>query len=254
MRSKIVTTGIKTVEEFIERACKVHGNVYDYSLIKEYPGANKKIPIIDPIYGVFYQTPYNHLRGFGIRRRYIESTTESKRKKRLQKFIEKAKIIHGNIYDYSEADYVDMKTKIKIIDKDYGIFYQTPEVHLRGHGHPFRKKVSSGEYIIENFLKKMNISYERQKSFPDLKSNKTNYKLRFDFYIPEYNTVIEFNGIQHYKKEYCFGKNKVEKFEKLNYNDLLKKIYAEKNNIKYLEISYREKNRIEEILKEIFIK
>ena len=49
-------------------------------------------------------------------------------------FIEKARQIHGNKYDYSETEYIDTQTKICIICPKHGKFYQRPTDHLRGHG------------------------------------------------------------------------------------------------------------------------
>ena len=51
--------------------------------------------------------------------------------KRLTKeiFIERAKQIHGNKYDYSEVEYIDANTKVKIICPIHGEFLQTPSRH-----------------------------------------------------------------------------------------------------------------------------
>ena len=51
-------------------------------------------------------------------------------------FIEKANLVHNNKYDYSLVNYINNKTKIKIICKLHGIFEQTPDSHLRGRGCP----------------------------------------------------------------------------------------------------------------------
>ena len=53
-----------------------------------------------------------------------------------EEFIAKAKKIHGNRYDYTKVDYVDSKTKVCIICKEHGEFWQTPSNHFRGHGCP----------------------------------------------------------------------------------------------------------------------
>lgn len=58
---------------------------------------------------------------------------------------------------------------------------------------------SKGEYIIENYLQLLNIEYEKQKTFDTLINPKTNKKLRFDFYLPSYNLLIEFDGEQYFK-------------------------------------------------------
>jgi hypothetical protein len=48
---------------FLEKAVAIHGNVYDYSLIREYKGYHKKLPIICSKHGVFFQNPNNHISG-----------------------------------------------------------------------------------------------------------------------------------------------------------------------------------------------
>jgi len=53
---------------------------------------------------------------------------------KTEKFIKKSKIIHGNKYDYSLVDYINNKTKVKIICSLHGIFEQRPDKHLCGRG------------------------------------------------------------------------------------------------------------------------
>lgn len=68
--------------------------------------------------------------------------------------------------------------------------------------------------------------FENQKKFNDLKDKSY---LKYDFYLPEKNTLIEFNGKQHYKEIAFFGGRK--KFLKQKHHDWLKRKYAIKNNI-----------------------
>ena len=107
--------------EFIEKAIKIHGNKYDYSLV-EYNGCSVKIKIkYDDI--IYEQTPSCHLSGYCPEKKAIKMD-------RIL-FIEKAIKIHGNKYDYSQVKYIDRFTKVKIIYN--GDFYmQTPDVHLDG--------------------------------------------------------------------------------------------------------------------------
>jgi hypothetical protein len=53
---------------------------------------------------------------------------------KTQVFITKAKAIHGDLYNYSLVDYINSKTKVKIICSKHGVFEQTPSDHLGGHG------------------------------------------------------------------------------------------------------------------------
>jgi conserved hypothetical protein len=61
--------------------------------------------------------------------------------------IAKAKLVHGDKYDYSKVDYSNAHTKVCIICPNHGEFWQTPNNHLRGHGCPKckRNKLSCAE-------------------------------------------------------------------------------------------------------------
>lgn len=58
---------------------------------------------------------------------------------------------------------------------------------------------SYGEFYVKEFLDKNNIKYVNQKSFDGLINPKTDRKLRVDFYLPDYDLVLEIDGVQHYK-------------------------------------------------------
>ena len=123
-----------TTENFIERANKIHGNKYDYSKVK-YVNNSTKICIICPEHGEFWQTPSNHLAGKGcIKCRHVK--VGNIRRKTLKSFIDEAKSIHGNKYDYSKMDYITAEKKVCIICPEHGEFWQNPSSHLNGAGCP----------------------------------------------------------------------------------------------------------------------
>lgn len=151
------------------------------------------------------------------------------------KFItDKFKKIHGELYNYELVNYTSNKNKVKIICKKHGIFEQTPNNHLSGNG-CITCINSSGENFIRQFLIKNNISFIPQKRF-----NNCRYKnpLIFDFYLPELNTCIEYNGKQHYKCIEYFGGDNVLKLQQIK--DKIKIEYCYKNNIPLLIIKYDE--------------
>ena len=121
-----------TTGEFIQKAKAVHGDKYDYSKV-EYVNNKTKVCIICPKHGEFTQVPHNHLLGQGCsdcaREKYTEKRTHS-----LEDFIEAAKAIHGNKYDYSHVVYVNAHTNVCIICPVHGEFWQRPSHHLGGHG------------------------------------------------------------------------------------------------------------------------
>ena len=109
-------------------------------------------------------------------------------------------------------------------------------LNTSGHG-------STGESIINRFLIENNISFIRQKKFDGCRRK---LNLSFDFYLPEHNTCIEYNGEQHYKSIEIFGG--LEKLEYQQKNDYIKKKYCEDNNIKLIIIPYTFMKNINTIL------
>lgn len=103
--------------------------------------------------------------------------------------------------------------------------------------------IPKGEEKVRDFLSSLNIKFIMQKMFDDCRIKQ---KLKFDFYIPEKNICIEFNGEQHYKPiEFYGGKQKFNKQQKI---DITKRKYCKDKNIKLIEIPYWEIKRIEKIL------
>jgi len=115
-----------TTEEFIQKAKQTHGDKYDYSLVN-YKGNKNKVKIICPEHGDFSQRADHHVNGANCK---MCSYT----KLIANNFIEKAKAIHGDKYDYSLVDYINNITKIKIICQKHGVFEQYPCNHLQGKG------------------------------------------------------------------------------------------------------------------------
>jgi len=139
-----------SVASFIEQAHKMHNNFYTYEQVIY---KNIKIPVIItcPIHGEFHQTPDSHLRGKGC----IlcgQTRTSNSRRGDLPSFIEEAKKIHGDRYDYSKAVYESTHAKLEIICVIHGSFWQDPANHKKGVGCPicsgkFRK--TTEQFIID---------------------------------------------------------------------------------------------------------
>lgn len=129
---KISDSKILSQDDFIKKAKKVHGDKYDYSKV-EYKNNRAKITIICPEHGEFEQRANNHLNGCGCPKCGIIKN-HSKSRKTTKEFIEKAKQVHGDKYDYSKVKYINNSTKVIIVCPVHGEFEQTPEKHLRGHG------------------------------------------------------------------------------------------------------------------------
>lgn len=225
--------------EFVNRANKKHKNKYDYSLV-DYKGIFTDVKIICPKHGIFIQTPDRHLRNNGCSKCGAEICSH-KRTYTTSEFIEKSIKVHGNKYDYSISEYIKSKTPLKIICNLHGEFLQTPANHWAGKG-CIRCCESKGEREIAKILSAKNIIFEAQKKF-ELCKNKL--CLPFDFYLPDLNMCIEFNGDQHYKSIQYFGGDKA--FAQRIENDKLKYEFCKKQNIKLIRI--KEGQNISEKLK-----
>ncbi len=112
-----------TTETFIEKAKAFHGDRYDYSQV-EYVSTHTEVTIICPDHGSFPQTPASHLQGNGC------GDCAGNKPLTTETFIEKAKAVHGDRYDYSKVEYVNIDTNVTIICRDHGDFPQIPYNHI----------------------------------------------------------------------------------------------------------------------------
>lgn len=134
-----------TTKEFIEKAIAKHGNKYDYSLT-EYVRSRDKVKIICLKHGMFEQRASSHLSGNGCPEcqkewtdEHRQNLAESSRRSRgftTKQWIEIAKNVHGGKYDYSLVDYINQRTKVKIVCSIHGEFMQNADSHIRGAGCP----------------------------------------------------------------------------------------------------------------------
>ena len=127
---------------------------------------------------------------------------------------------------------------------DEGHLYETTFNNYKNYG--FRCpicKSSIGERRIQKYLVENNINYIHQKRFKDCKDI---YSLPFDFYLPQYNLIIEYDGRQHFMIVDKFGGE--EDFIKRIIHDAIKNQYCEDNNINILRIPYWEQFKIENLI------
>lgn len=116
--------------EFERKAREVHGDVFDYGLV-EYERARSKVRIRCLVHDhVFEQTPNHHLNGSGC--------PLCAGNVRLSKsdFRDRARIVHGDRFDYDRVEYLSTHTKVVIGCPVHGAFEQTPANHLQGQGCP----------------------------------------------------------------------------------------------------------------------
>lgn len=130
-------------QEFKEKAKQLHNNKYDYSNVV-YVNSRTKVKIICQTHGEFEQLPSSHLQGNGCPEcarewtyEHKENHAKSSRKSRgmtTDEWIQRAKQVHGDKYDYSLTEYVNQRTNVKIICPIHGLFEQKADSHIRGNG------------------------------------------------------------------------------------------------------------------------
>jgi hypothetical protein len=234
-------------DRFIQRAQDIHkdseGNpLYDYDLTN-YTGAQNKVKIICPRHKdewknstgneYFEMTANHHLRGRGCKFDYLEKKVK-----------------------HSDEDITDSAKKYKTYTEfKQGDFPKFNAANKRGK--EFFNKISShfvpaqvwyGEQQIAQILFDMGLIPEncitskkcgyREKNFSDctnIGGERACKRLRFDFYLPDQNTLIEYDGEQHFIKRGKYG----DKFDSRQQNDKIKNQYCKKKNIKLIRIHYK---------------
>lgn len=224
-----------TTKTFIDKAKEIHGNKYDYNLV-DYKNTATKVKLICPEHGEFQVRPNDHLsKKVGCRLCLSYSMVD---------FIEKSNKIHDDRYDYSLVKIKSNYRKIKIICNKHGEFEQCLMNHLNGCGCPICN-LSKGELSVKKYLEESNVEYIREKTFDGCEDKK---HLRFDFYLPDHNICIEYDGIQHYEPSDFYGGERG--FEQTKQRDKIKTQYCEDNNIRLIRIKYDEdvENKLKQLL------
>lgn len=228
----------KVIEEFK----LIHGDKYDYSRFV-YKRWNIKSEIICSEHGSFLQNKNNHCKGKGCPK-CGDINSSLKQRSNEKEFILKANTVHNNYYEYDKVKYINSQTKVIIICPKCGNYEQKPNNHILGKGCP-NCKLSKGELKIAEYLDKININYQTQKGYMDL-LGKDRKRLKYDFFIPKYNCLIEYDGKQHYEIVDYFGGEK--SFKRRQVLDKLKTKYCIENNIQLIRIPYWDRKNIESIL------
>jgi very-short-patch-repair endonuclease len=233
---------------FISDAKEIHKDskgkpLYDYSLV-EYTGALNKVKIICPKHiddwkketgHIYYEmTPNHHThRGSKCKFCYLDSKL-----KYSDKDIKDAAEKYKTSIEFKTYDFL----KYNAARKKGMEFYKKMTPHFVG------ATESQGESSITNLLIENGLINEdcfnnsrcdnREKIFEDCTNQKIGRScrsLRFDFYIPKQNTVIEFDGPQHFSNRGRYGKD----YETLKQNDMIKNEYCKNKGIKLIRIHYK---------------
>lgn len=181
----------KTIDDFIPEFNIVHKNKYNYEQ-SIYVNNRTKIKIICPDHGEFYCTPAHHREG-----RSCKECMKSKFKTKDHILIDSFNKVHNYRYNYDKVEYKNQREKIIVICPVHGDFECISTNHLKGSGCP-KCNFSKGECEIKNILSKYGLNYIAEKRFSTCVSAKGK-QLRFDFYLPEFDILVEYQGIQHYE-------------------------------------------------------
>ena len=149
-------------------------------------------------------------------------------------------IIHNMILFKEELDFCyepggHKRRKGKFINLETGIEYEAllkSVLNKKSLGLGGRSK---GEIAIRKILNEMKINFITEYTFEKCINPKTGHKLRFDFYLPDYNCCIEYNGEQHYKNTFNLPEDIYDEYLQ---NSERKKEYCKKNNINLIVIPY----------------
>jgi hypothetical protein len=224
-----------TSQEFIEKARLVHGDKYDYSNVDYKKYSDENIIITCKVHGNFLQTPCNHLTSTGC----IEcSRINSAKKRTLSKdyFIERARIVHGDKYDYSKVDYKYCDIPVIIVCKIHGEFIKTPISHYnscRGCPKCSNNGYSKPSILWLDFLSKLyNINIQHACNDGEYVITTTKYKA--DGFCKENNTIYEFHGDYWHGNPKVFNLDDFNEITKCKYKELYDNTLIRENKIKEL--------------------
>lgn len=135
-------------DEFINKATEVHKGFYKYAKVN-YVMTDSKVIITCPDHGDFLQRPHSHLKGSGCKecRKVIISKALTITS---EEFLERAKVTHGDRYEYTLDKYKNFESRIKINCREHGYFYQTARMHVKGQGCPECGATAGGKLLRSN--------------------------------------------------------------------------------------------------------
>ena len=235
-KKKLAEKNTRTNEEFIEDISIIAPHI---KILGKYTSCNDRIKVKCSICG--YE--WNPVAATLYKLKKCPNCSGT-RKKTHDEFIDELYKINKNITVLEKYDGIHKKIKCSC-NICNNIWTVEPNSLLQGTGCPNCGTKSHGEEKIRKFLIENKINFEQQYKNKNLKGIGKK-SLSYDFYLPDYNLFIEYQGIQHYKPIDFFGGEK--SFKNQQKNDELKRMYAKKNSIELLEISYIDFNNIEQIL------
>ena len=211
-----------------------------YNLLStEYINANSYIEIVCPK-GHKYKTKFGTFKNGNRCRECYFIYENNKTTIHSYEYVKNKMLLEG--YELLSTEYINAHTKLQVRCSNGHIYETTWNSFQQGSRCPHCNE-SKGEREIRTILDNLNIKYISQYKFDDCKFK---YVLPFDFYLSDYNCCIEFDGIQHFEIVEHFGG--FDSFIDRIIRDTIKNEYCKNNNIKLIRISYKEIDKIENIL------
>lgn len=223
----------KTTEQYKKEVYDLVGE--EYSVLDDYINRSTPILMRHNICGREYKvSPSNFLYRSRCIKCYYDSTRLTLRE--VNSSIKE----HLGITYTLVSEYKGSESKVELLHKDCNKKFKVRYTDIIQHhsGCPYCGK-SRGEDYIESYLLEKGIKYIEQNKFSDLVNI---FQLSYDFYLPEYNILIEYQGEQHFIPKTFGGVTKEQankRFDKQKYNDNLKKNFAINNGYSLWEPDYK---------------
>lgn len=233
-----------TTSEFQERLYNIYGNRFD--VLGEYINNCTKIAIKCNVCGnTIYKAP---VKMTGVDRSGCYICSGKNRYKTTESFQKEIDERYPNTYKIL-GEYVRARSPLEVLRIPCGHTYMiSPDNLLRGKGCP-KCSIRQSHYmdIVEEYLNKHGILFEKEKRFDDCKYERV---LPFDYYLPKYNICIEVDGEYHYLDNFVYHKSEkaILDFYKLKQRDEIKTQYCKDKNIKLLRLPYYEEKNFEQLL------
>lgn len=240
-REKLSMGKLKDHDEYVAKVAKINPNI---EVVERYINARTKILHRCKIDGYeWYTYPYSTLSGYGCPK------CAGNIKKTHNKYVEEVAKVNPDIEVIGEymGAHIPILHKCKIHQYEWNA---TPNSILAGYSCP-QCHETVGERRVRQWLEFNNFIYEYQKPFSDCIDQKV---LPFDFYIPQYNLCVEYDGKQHFEPIDFANKGKewaLQQYKTRKRHDEIKTQYCKNNNIRLLRIPYFK--NVEEELEKFFI-
>lgn len=185
-----ISKKLNAARTFVDRAIKVHGDKYTYDNVV-YTKSSEKVLITCPAHGDFPQTPSEHLQGSGCKKCANEQNAK-RNLKPFEVFVEEANNIHDHKYTYDDSTYLGARILTRVICKDHGEFWVTPDNHL--------SKQSGCPNCVHQISSHEDRLYKVFNSF-DRTNRSVIAPYHLDLYSQEHHLAIEVNGRYWHSEE-----------------------------------------------------